>query len=983
MGGSRAEGERGGAADLGRQLHEKIQGELRCDALSRELYSTDASLYRVEPLGVLLPATEQDVVEAVRVCREQGASLTARGAGTSLAGQAVGPGLQVDFSRYLNRILEIDAERRFVRVQPGVVLDELNRALCPHGLRFGADVATGSRATLGGMIANNSSGARSLVHGLTADHLQELKVVLADGSRCWLRALQAEALRARQQQQGLEGDIYRSIPAIAQRNAEQIRQRFPALRRRVSGYNLDALLEPSAAVDLCRLIAGSEGTLALVVEARLGLVPIPPARVLLLAGFAEVLRAAAAVPLALEHGPAAVELVDGFILERTRGMIAHDAARGLLDGEPGALLLIELEGQDEAQLKERAAGLLRALQVGGTGASCRLLRDEGDQARIWALRKAGVGLLMGIKGDAKPHAFVEDTAVAPERLADYLGRFRRIVEAHGTRAGWYGHAGAGCLHVRPVIDLKSVSGRQALRSILDQVSDLVLELGGALSGEHGDGIVRGAYLEKMFGAELYRAFRQVKAAFDPDGVLNPGRIVDTPDPLQNLRSLPDAARVPEVATRFDYSDEGGFYRAVEMCSGVGHCRKTLTGAMCPTYMATREEAQSTRGRANALRAAMEGRLPEGLVGSEVRQILDPCLSCKACKSECPSGVDMARFKAETLDLYRRERGQGLRDWLTAHIDRVAVWAGRLAPLSQPWLRTALARWLAEKLLGFDRRRQLPRFVGNSFRHRFASRIAGADAEGRPRVALFVDCWTDRCEPELGLAAVGLLEAAGFAVQLGDTRCCGRAAISKGHLGRAEQLAAHNVRALHPLLDRGLLVVGIEPSCLLTLRDEYPALLRGGLAEQAREISGASLLVEELLARLPDQNWKGMALAPSPSAVLVHGHCHQKALSGMKPLESVLDRVPDIRYEVLDTSCCGMAGAFGYEKEHYDLSRACAERVLAPAVRDSVPDVTVLAPGFSCRRQIEHFTGRKALHPVAFLAERMAPTAATGNRRSVR
>jgi FAD/FMN-containing dehydrogenase/Fe-S oxidoreductase len=965
-------GDRRARADLQQELKAKIQGEVRWDALSRELYSTDASIYRVEPLGVVLPRSEEDVVQAVRLCRQHGASITARGAGTSLAGQAVGPGVQLDFSRHLGRILEVDVERRFARVQPGVVLDELNRALGAHGLQFGPDVATGSHATLGGMIANNSSGARSLLHGLTADHVRELLVVLSDGSRCRLRALSGKELEARKEQQDLEGRLYRFVPSIARENADQIRRRFPSVKRRVSGYNLDAFLDPSEPVDLCRLVAGSEGTLALVLEATLALVPVPRARTLVLVQFADVPSAAAALPLVLEHGPAAVELVDNLILEQTRGMIEHDAARGLLDGDPGALLLVEFCGDEEARVADSASGLVGALRAGPGGAGSRLLDDAGQQARIWALRKAGVGLLMGIKGDAKPHAFVEDTAVGPEKLADYIGRFYRIVEAHHTRACWYGHAGAGCLHVRPVLDLKSVSDREALRSIMDQVSDLVLEFGGALSGEHGDGIVRGAYLEKMFGDQLYRAFRRVKAEFDPDGVLNPGRMVDAPDPLQNLRSLLDTGRVPDISTAFDYSAEGGFYRAVEMCSGVGHCRKTVTGVMCPSYMVTLDEAQSTRGRANALRAAMEGRLKGGLAGEDVRAVLDTCLSCKACKSECPSQVDMARFKSEALDLYRRKYGLGLRDLLTAYIDRVSRLAGLLAPLSNTLLRTSPARWLAEKLLGFDRRRELPRFVRKNFRQRFASRHPAGGPADRPRVVLFVDCWTDRCEPELGLAAVSLLEVAGYAVEVTDTRCCGRAAISKGHLQRAGQLAAYNVQMLHEFVRAGCLVVGIEPSCLLTLRDEYPALLRGRLAEQAREVAGASLLIEELLARLPDETWARLALRSAPFAVLVHGHCHQKSLSGMKPLELVLERVPDIDYKVLDASCCGMAGSFGYEVEHYELSRACAERVLAPAVRESASDSLVLAPGFSCRRQIEHFTGRHALHPVAFLAGLLPP-----------
>ncbi len=964
-----------------RQLRHVIEGEVRWDALSRELYSTDASIYRFEPAGVVIPKTRADVIRTVQACRQHGVPITARGAGTSLAGQAVGSGVQLDFSRYLDRIVELNAAERWVRVEPGVVLDNLNRVLEPHGLQFGPDVATSSRANLGGMIANNSSGARSLVHGLTSDHVMELEVVLADGSICHLKPLSGQALTDKRAQRDLEGRLYREIPALAQTHREEIARRFPRILRRVSGYNLVAFVDDATPVDLCQIIAGSEGTLALILEAKLKLVPLPSAKTLMVAAFPDVLSAAGAVPRVLQHQPGAVEMVDKLILDQTRGSPEFLGARELLGGDPGAVLLVEFWGESLAQLRDKMASVGRDLQSQTAATACAPIVDPGQQAQIWGLRKAGVGILMAVKGDAKPYAFVEDAAVSPEKLEEYVRRFHEIVADHDTYAGWYGHASVGCLHVRPVVDLKTAAGREMARSMLDRVSDLVADLGGSLSAEHGDGVVRGAYLQKMFGDRLYEAFRAVKRTFDPDGLLNPGRVVDAPDPLQNLRTLPSVADIPEMRTTLDYSADGGFYRSIEMCSGVGHCRKTATGSMCPSYMATRDEAHCTRGRANTLRAALEGRFEGGLTGTEVRQVMDLCLSCKACKNECPSSVDMAKHKSVFLDTLQRENGVSLRNWLVGHVDLLAPVLSALAPLvnwlsHRPWMR-----WLAEKLLGLDRRRAPPRFVARSLprqlpakrlKTRPSARVAAPASPTRNpddvgQLVLLADCWTKYSEPQVGLAAVSVLEKTGYSVVLGDTRCCGRPAISKGLLSRALALAQHNVKVLHRHVRAGRIIVGVEPSCLLTLRDEYIDLLPAELGQQAREVAGASLLIDELLAELPDRVWQNLRFDAFPHRVLVHGHCHQKALAGMDALKGVLGRVPEIELQVLDASCCGMAGFFGYEAEHYALSEACAERILAPAVRAEDASGAVLAAGFSCRHQIQHFAHRTAMHPIEFLA----------------
>ncbi|MBN1654100.1 MAG: FAD-binding protein [Deltaproteobacteria bacterium] len=948
-------------------LRRELEGKVHFDSFSRQLYATDASMYRFEPLAVVIPKNREDVVKTVGLCREYGISITARGAGTSLAGQAVGRGVQLDFSRYLDRVVEINHEQKWVRVEPGVVLDNLNLKLAPFGLQFAADVATGSRATIGGMVNNNSSGARSVIHGMTGDQVIELDVVLSDASRCRLGPVSDRALDEKCRLQTLEGRLYCEIPALAQGLAQEIRERFPTVRRRVSGYNLDAFIDPSAPVDLSRMLCGSEGTLALVLEAKLKLTPLAPHQALVLVECSEIFSAAALVPEILEHAPSAIELVDKLILDQTRASISLGPARALLKSDPGAVLVVEFCADSLDELKSRVDRLADCLRKPSASGCLTPLFDRIDQDRFWALRKAGVGLLMGIKGDAKPYAFVEDTAVEPSKLEAYLRRFHAIVTAHGTAAGWYGHASVGCLHIRPIVDLKSAAGRETLRSILDDISELVGEFGGSLSGEHGDGVVRGAYLEKMFGSRLYGAFRRVKHLFDPDGRFNPGKKVDTPDPLDNLRVLSRVEDIPELSTRFDYAEQGGFYRAVEMCSGVGECRKTLKGSMCPSYRATREEAYATRGRANALRAALEGRLEGGITNPQLYQALDLCLACKACKSECPSSVDMARFKAEFLHQYHTKQGVTTRAWITGRMDLVLRLLSPFALFINYAARQPLIRLLIEKLMGFDRRRLLPRFAPKSFRSNFYRQGSKRLAAQNKQVILFTDCWTNYNEPEIGSAAVTVLKAAGYGVELAKTRCCGRPAISQGQLERAAALARHNIAILYPRVKAGSVVVGIEPSCLLTIRDEYLALLGGEEKKRARRVADSSLLIDEFLAGLPRESWDAIRWKTAPQTLLVHAHCHQKALVGNDSLESLLARIPGLEVQMIDSGCCGMAGAFGYEVEHYAVSQACFDQDLASVLKAADQSQMVLAAGFSCRRQIEHFTGRQPKHPVEFLA----------------
>jgi FAD/FMN-containing dehydrogenase/Fe-S oxidoreductase len=976
---------------LERDLTAAIEGEVRFDRLSRALYATDASVYQIEPAGVVVPRTRDDVVATVQIAGRHRTSITARGGGTSQAGQAIGAGLVLDTSKHLNRILEVNAAERWARVEPGVVLDALNAHLRPHGLRFAPDLSSASRATVGGMMANNSSGARSIVYGKTIDHVIEQHVVMADGHVAHLREVSGERLA-----QALRGDTiaaraHRVIPELAERHAAEIARRFPKILRRVGGYNLDAFVDRTRPVNLCKMLVGSEGTLGVVVEAKIALVPLPAARVLLAVEFASVLDALGATPAVLAHAPSAVEVMDAFILQHTRAHAALDATRrSVFSDQGGALLCIEFAGDHVDDLTTRLVALERDLT---TRVQCRCTRaiDPAAQARIWTLREAALGLSTAMRGDAKSISFVEDTAVPPERLRDYIERFLDIIHRHGTVAGIYAHASVGCLHVRPVVNLKTAAGVERFEAIARETADLVLEFGGALSGEHGDGLVRGPFTQKMFGAVLYDAFREVKRTFDPDGLFNPGKIIDSPPLASNLRFGP-AYRTPEPATRFDYTAHGGLGRAVEMCSGVGACRKTLDGTMCPSFRATREEIHSTRGRANALRQAMTGQLGEAGLGDErVYEALDLCLECRACKTECPTGVDMARFKSEFLADYWTRHGVSRRARAFGHVRRAAEWASRTAPLSNAVAQSAPGRWLAEVMLGVDRRRSLPAWTRQTLSSRLrrrpstpspstpspsstpsnSSTTSNSSTPSRS-VVLFRDTFTEFADAEIGMAAMDLLEAAGMDVRVVPHGCCGRPLISQGLLDDARALAAANTEHLYAHAKRGDAILFLEPSCLSAVREDIPALLRGEAQTRARAVAEATFLFEEYLEREWQAGRASLALAPGPTSIVLHAHCHQRAMGLAPAAQALLSRIPGATVVDLDAGCCGMAGSFGYTREHYDVSRAIGELKLLPAARALAPGAVLVAAGTSCRHQVVHFTGVRAQHPAVLLRSLMEP-----------
>ena len=944
-------------------LERELSGEVRFDRASRILYSTDASMYQIEPVGVVLPRHRQDVLRVMRLAGEFGVPVLPRGGGTALAGQCVGPAVIMDLSKYMNEILELNEDEGWVRVQPGVVLDELNSFLKPRGLQFAPDVATSSRATIGGMIGNNSAGAHSVIYGKTIDHVLELTVALADGTETRFADMSDEEVAGKTKQTDLEGRAYREVARLARRHRAEIERKYPKILRRVGGYNLDEFTKPQT-FNLSRMIVGSEGTLATVLEARLRVIPLPRARVLGVVQFEDLIDSMRAVAPILETGPAAVELVDRMILEQTKGSIALSGARGWVEGDPKAVLVVEYFDDSTDQLASRLDALEAAMSQHGLGYGFRRAVSAEEQANVWNVRRSGLGLLMGVKGDTKPVAFVEDSAVSPERLPDYIGDFERIVREHDTIAGYYAHASVGLLHIRPMVNLKTAAGVAKMRSIAEAVRELVLRYGGAMSSEHGDGLARSCWNERVFGSTLYNAFREIKRAFDPRGLMNPGKIVDAPMMTENLR-FGSEYRAHEPRTHFDFSADGGFHRAVEMCNGVGACRKKLHGTMCPSYMATLDEAHSTRGRANALRAAISGGLEDGLADERVYEILDLCLECKACKSECPSNVDMAKIKYEFLAHYYETRGRPLREWLFGNIETLNRAGCALAPLSNWFADTPIAR-LGLQFLGIAPERALPGFASQTFTDWFSRR------EKRPRerkVVLFNDTYLTFNEPEIGISATRFLEAAGYEVLLPAKRCCGRPLLSSGMIEQVKENLEFNVRHLHAYVTQGYDIVGFEPSCVSMLTDDYPDL---NADPRVREVSEKCYTLESYLSRLARRGELHVTFTELKKRILVHGHCHQKALWGMAPSLEALNLPPGFSASAIDSACCGMAGAFGYQAEHYDVSLKMGEDRLLNVVRRAGPETEIAASGLSCRQQINHATGRTARHPIQILWEAVAP-----------
>jgi FAD/FMN-containing dehydrogenase/Fe-S oxidoreductase len=951
-----------GDSALAARLGTALRGEVLFDAASRGRYSTDASIYQIEPLGVVVPRDKDDVAAAIAIAREEGAPVLPRGGGTSQCGQTVGRALVLDCSKHMDRILSVDVENRRALVQPGVVLDRLNKSLKPKGLFFPVDVSTGDRATIGGMTANNSCGARSLRYGNMVHNVRAIDALLADGTAARMGEVPGnfdDSVRPERYR-----DLVRGMRALHRREADEIDRRFPKLLRRVGGYNIDMI--DDSGHNMAQLLVGSEGTLAFFNAIELDLQPIPPHRVLGICHFPSFHQAMAATKAIVALGPAAVELVDRTMIDLSRDIAMFRATVDrFVRGKPAALLLVEFAGEDKDDNLRRLKQLVELMGDLGFPDAVVEATDAAFQSAVWEVRKQGLNIMMSMKGDGKPISFIEDCAVALDDLAAYTARLTAVFEKHGTYGTWYAHASVGCLHVRPVLNLKQELDVKKMRAIAEEAFAMVRDYKGSHSGEHGDGLVRSEFHEAMFGSRLVRAFAEVKTGFDPQGLMNPGKIVrpSKMDDRSLFRFKPGYA-TPAFDTALDWSDWGGFAGAVEMCNNNGACRKADPGVMCPSYRATSDEQHLTRGRANTLRLAVSGQLgPAALVSEPMRQTMELCISCKGCKRECPTGVDMARMKIEFLQQYRRQHRLSARDRLVAYLPRYASLASRFASLLNLRDRVPGLAALSERLAGFSARRPLPRWHRRPY-----GDPAPSAAPGGREVVLLVDTFNRWFEPENARAAERVLRRAGYAVRAATPPgerplCCGRTFLAVGLVDEAKAEARRTLAALAPFVARGVTAIGLEPSCLLTLRDEFTAMLPG---PETAALAKQAMLFEEFVAAESAAGRLSLPLAPRSAKAVLHGHCHQKAFNTVGASVAALQLVPGLEVETFDSTCCGMAGSFGYEAEHYDMSLKIGELGVLPKMRAASLDTLLVAAGTSCRHQIADAAGREALHPARVL-----------------
>jgi FAD/FMN-containing dehydrogenase/Fe-S oxidoreductase len=964
------------------RLRRETQGEVLFDAFSRGRYATDASIYQIEPLGVVVPKSREDAAAAIAIAREEGVPVLPRGGGTSQCGQTVAQALVIDCSKHLDRVISVDVEGRRARVEPGVVLDRLNRLLRKDRLFFPVDPSTASRATIGGMTANNSCGSRSLRYGNMVHNVRGVDALLADGTQTWFGEVPGNF------DNGMMPERYRELVhrmrALHRREAGEIERRFPKLLRRVGGYNIDSI--DGAGHNMARLLVGSEGTLAFFNEIELELQPIPKHRVLGICHFPSFYGAMAATRRIVDLGPSAVELVDRTMIELSRDIPMFRAVVDrFVQGEPAAILLTEFAGDDPPENLRRLEALGGLMgDLGFRGAVVEVVEPAFQQA-VWEVRAQGLNIMMSMKGDGKPISFLEDCAVRLEDLADYTDRLTRIFEKHGTYGTWYAHASVGCLHVRPVLNVKQELEVRKMRAIAEEAFAMVREYKGSHSGEHGDGLVRSEFHEAMFGSRMVRAFEEVKDAFDPTGLFNPGKIVRPPkmDDRNLFRFKPDYRPLP-LDTALDWSEWGGFAAAAEMCNNNGACRARDAGVMCPSFQATGDEQHLTRGRANTLRLALSGQLgPDALVSDDMRETMALCISCKGCKRECPTGVDMARMKIEFLHHYRRRHGLTPRDRLIAYLPRYAPYAARIAPLMNLRNRVPMLARLGEKLFGLSAQRQLPRWSARPYAgarppfslsaRRRAERGFPYEEDGR-EVVLLVDTFNRYFEPENARAAERVLMRAGYRVVIPDPArgrplCCGRTFFAAGLVDEARHEARRTLDAVAPHVAAGTPIVGLEPSCLLTLRDEFPATLPGAAT---RALAERAQLFEEFVASEHAHGRFELSLAPMEGrTALLHGHCHQKAFGTVGAAVKALQLIPGLTVETFESTCCGMAGSFGYEAEHYEMSLKIGELGVLPKIRAAVPETLLAANGTSCRHEIADVAGREARHIVRILDDASA------------
>lgn len=956
------------------QLSSQLEGELHYDDMMRSLYATDASVYRQLPLAVALPKHSNDIQKIIQFANSNTISLIPRGAGTSLAGQCVGEGIVVDVSKYMNRILEINVEERWIKVQPGVIRDELNVFLEQHGLYFGPNTSTANRCNIGGMVGNNSCGSTSVVYGSTRDHVLELKTILSDGSECDFKTIDEEFFNQKKKGDSLEAKIYRTIDEMLSNEdiQIQIKDNFPkaSVHRRNTGYALDALLNtrPFSKTDesfnFCRLLCGSEGTLAFTTEIKLNLVPLPkPHDVVLSAHFKSVQNSMKAAVLSMDHVPTACELMDKTILDCTKDNISQRKNRFFIEGDPEAILMIEFRADKLEEAIKKADKLVQDLKKNELGYAFPIIHGKRTR-NIWDLRKAGLGLLANIPGDKKAVACIEDTAVAIEDLPDYIDEFSALMRKYDQKAVYYAHAGAGEIHLRPILNLKHSEDIKDFRNISEASAHLVKKYNGSLSGEHGDGRVRAEFIPLVLGDAIYELLKQIKRSWDPKNILNPGKIVEALPMDTDLRYEPDLIK-EEIDTVFNFEETGGLLRTVEKCNGSGDCRKLnfAGGTMCPSYRATLDEKDSTRGRANILREFLTQNVKENPFDhAEIMTAMDLCLSCKGCKSECPSNIDMATIKAEFLHQFNKDNKASLRSKLIANNANINTWVSNFSGIHNLLVRT---NWF-KSLLGFSTKRSIPELHAKTFRSWFKHYKQGSQSR---QVYLFCDEYTNFYDVDIGRKAVLLLNKLGYQVLLVDHPESGRGFISKGFLDKAKTIASKNVAIFKDLITKECPLIGIEPSALLSFRDEYPNLVDKKDKQEAIHLGENIFLFEEFMAQeIKLGHIDSRFFHSEEKHILYHGHCHQKALSNVENAAEFLSIPENYKVEIVPSGCCGMAGSFGYEKEHYDLSLKIGEQLLLPAVRTAAMTTIVTASGTSCRHQIKDNSERTAIHPIEVIYE---------------
>ena len=932
--------------------------ESRIDQITRILYSTDASIYQIMPIGVSWPRNKDEVAGIVEIARKHRIPVLPRGSGTSLAGQAIGNALILDFSRYMDQILDFNQEENSVCVQPGAVLGPLNNRLSKHNLKFGPDPASEDRATMGGILGNNATGAHSILYGMAHNHLLSAETVLSDGSMMSFQEMGDKKLITKQKNHSREGSILTALPEILKTYESKINQNYPKTFRNVAGYNLKPLSEQKV-FNPAVLLAGSEGTLGLITSAKLNLVPRPSHTSLYLVHFSDLQKALEVVPSILETNPSAVELIDQMLIQLTRANPAYQSLLKVIEGNPAAVLAVEYQSNDIGQVSNKKSDLTEY------GITVPLLSKE-DQNKIWKARKAGLGILLSKRGDAKPTSFIEDAAIPVEHLASYAIGIKEYAEEIGVgQIAYYGHASTGCLHIRPQINLKNENGLKQIRLLAEKSLQLALEYGGTTSGEHGEGISRGEFMERLYGPELADAFRKVKQVFDPDNLFNPGKIIDPPAMDNNdlLRyGVNYQARFQPKKTLLSFSNDQGYDRAVEICNGAGVCRQLEGGVMCPSFQATRDETHSTRGRANVLRAAITGKLGhDGMTSSELYQVLDLCLSCQACSSECPSSVDMSKLKAEFLFQYYQKHELPFRSWFFANIAEISRLIQPLSFLVNPLLLSPAGKLTS--LLGIHPDRKMPVFARETFTNWHNKQNQESTQNGQ--VLFFYDTYLEYNYPHIGQAVINILEKTGIdPIVLQEKVDSGRPAYSKGVLQKAKNLAEKNISILSEYAAQGIPILGCEPSVMVMLKKEYRDLVPGNATDQ---IAKTTFLIEEYIIREVEEGRIKFQFDGQPRKVLYHGHCQQKANFGTASTIKLLNLIDNCQVEEIEAGCCGMAGAFGYEKEHYSLSMEIAELGLAPKIREADPDTIICASGTSCREQILHTTSKESVHPLEIFA----------------